>query len=379
MMSHKPADLTGLQQAFPYPRFSSEATPDLARIIISEIKKSGPLPFRDYMARCLYHPQHGYYARTSAPTVSKKGDFMTSVSVGPVFGQILARRLHRFWQGNGSPSSFTILELGAHDGSLALDIISALPQIDPAFSAATSYLISEPLPARHDLLKSRLLGKATVIRDPSELRTDFGALIANEVLDALPVPIFLFSQNAWHEALVTVEKDTLAWTTRPANPDLPENYPEGQNYPEGYVTEGPPDLSSFLPPLSHCFQKALFLWIDYGLDQESLHHPARTAGTLRCYRNHRSDAHPLDFPGEQDLTADVNFTTIENTARDLGLQVHPTMNQSRYLTYCAKEWLLAGPGPAEIRQFQTLIHPSQFGNRFYALELTKGDVQRAFP
>lgn len=372
-MSRKPADLTGLQQAFPYPRLASEATPDLARVIISEIKKSGPLPFRDYMAHCLYHPLHGYYARTNAPTVSKDGDFMTSVSVGPVFGQILARRLHRFWQANGSPSSFTILELGAHDGSLALDIISALPQIDPAFSAATSYVISEPLPARRSLLQDRLSEKATLISEPGELQADFGALIANEVLDALPVPLYLFSQNEWHEALVTVEENTLAWTTRPAEPDLPKNYPEG------YVAEGPPDLTTFLRPLSKCFKKALFLWIDYGLDQESLHHPARTAGTLRCYRNHRSDAHPLDFPGEQDLTADVNFTAIENAARDLELHVHPTMNQSRYLTYCAKDWLLVGPSPAEISQFQTLIHPSQFGNRFYALELTKGDVQRAFP
>ena len=119
--------------------------------------------------------------------------------------------------------------------------------------------------------------------------------------------------------------------------------------------------------------------IDYGMDGVSLLHPARTAGTLRCYRQHRSDSHPLDFPGEQDLTADVNFTAFEAAAVKLDLKVHSALNQSRYLTHCGSSWLMNHPTPAEVSQFQTLIHPSQFGNRFYALELTKGSTNRAFP
>ena len=373
-MSQKPADLSGLQQAFQYPRFQSKATPELNKIFTSEIKKSGPLPFSSYMSQCLYHPEFGYYARAEATTVSKKGDFITSVSVGPLFGQLLARRLHRFWIANDYPSTFTILELGAHDGSLATDILAVLEQIDPAFASAVSYVISEPLPARRTLLANRLGDQVTLISHPDELRTEIGALIANEVLDALPVPLYLYSQKQWHEVLVTLgDEEALAWDTRPADPGLPPNYPEG------YVTEGPPDLATFLAPLADCFQKALFLWIDYGLDQESLYHPARTAGTLRCYRNHQSNAHPLDSPGEQDITADVNFSAVEAAATGLGLQTHPIMNQSRYLTYCGKDWLLANPDPKGIQQFQTLTHPSQFGNRFYMLELTKGDVALAFP
>ncbi len=374
IMSQKPAELSGLQQAFQYPRLKPKATPELNKILISEIRESGPLPFSSYMAQCLYHPKLGYYARAEATTVSKKGDFITSVSVGPLFGQLLARRLHRFWLANGSPSHFTILELGAHDGSLATDILTNLTEIDPAFAAAVSYVISEPLPARRNFLKTRLGDKATLISHPDEVQTEIGALVANEVLDALPVPLYLFSKNQWHEVLVAIDNDdNLAWDTRPASPDLP------LNYPEGYVTEGVPDLPTFLTPLAQCFKKALYVWIDYGLDQESLYHPARTAGTLRCYRNQKSNAHPLDFPGEQDITADVNFTAVEKAATKLGLQAHPVMNQSRYLTYCAKDWLLANPDQKGIQQFQTLTHPSQFGNRFYALELTKGDVTRAFP
>ena len=377
MISNESADLTGLRHAFKYPRSHADATPDLPSTLQKEISslitENGPLPFQDYMAQCLYHPELGYYARPDAQTVSKDGDFMTSVSVGPVFGQLLAQRLHRFWIQNGSPSNFTILELGAHDGSLALDILNTLPEINPTFAKSTSYLISEPLPARRKILQDRLADRATIISDPTEHQSEFGVVIANEVLDALPVPLYFLTKNHWHETLVTLENDHLEWDSRPIDLSLP------MNLPEGYVTEGPPNLTNLLAPLTEVFQKGLQIWIDYGLDEETLLHPARTAGTLRCYRNHSTLSHPLDHPGLQDITADVNFTAVEKTATDLGLTVHPTMNQSRYLTHCAKDWLLGDLTPKQISQFQTLIHPSQFGNRFYALELTKGAVDRAFP
>lgn len=372
-MTHKAADLSGIQQAFPYPRSTSGATTDLGREIISEISKNGPISFRRYMELCLYHPELGYYSRPDANTVSRHGDFITSVSVGPLFGKLLALRLHRFWLSNGSPSSFTVLELGAHDGSLARDIITASAQIDPIFSKALSYFISEPLPARRTLLKSRLRDQAIIIKHPDELRCQIGALVANEVLDALPLPLLFFSQKQWHEILVSAKGNSLTWDTQPSSCNLPHHYPEA------YLTEGSPDFEQLLSPLSKCFQKALFLWIDYGLDEASLYHPARCAGTLRCYRKHRADAHPLDAPGEQDLTADVNFTAVEKAASRVGLQPHPVMAQSRYLTYCAKDWLHSKPSAKEISQFQTLTHPSQFGNRFYTLELTKGVQNHIFP
>ena len=370
-MSRETVDLTGLQQAFPYPRSALGATTDLGRLILAEIAESGPISFADYMELCLYHPELGYYARPDVPVVSKKGDFITSVSVGPVFGKLLAHRLHKFWQANKSPEKFTILEPGAHDGTLCLDILEAIQALDPKFANAVNYLVHEPLPVRRQLLQSKLHGKATVIADPSEANAEIGALLANEILDALPVPLYLKSGGQWHEALVTSTEDSLDWDTRPASPALPGDLPEG------YVTEGPPKLSSFLEPLAGIFKSALFIWIDYGLDEETLYNPARTAGTLRCYSKHRSNAHPLDQPGEQDLTADVNFSALEKFADSLGLQIHPAMNQSRYLTYCGKNWLLSGPTPQEIGQFQTLVHPSQFGSRFYALEMTKGDVNHA--
>lgn len=345
----------------------------MGRIIRAEISESGPLSFAEYMARCLYHPEMGYYARAESTTVSKNGDFVTSVSVGPVFGTLLARRLHRFWQSNGSPTSFPLLEPGAHDGSLALDILAAAETLDPTFARSLRYHISEPLPARRTLLENRLRDRATVVASPDEFRAPLGALVANEVLDALPVPLFLSTPEGWQEVFVTHGPDRLEWDLRPADPGLPDNLPDG------YLAEGTPDFEAFLTPFARAFDRALHLWIDYGLDAEGLLHPARTVGTLRCYRNHRSNAHPLDHPGEQDLTADVNFSAFESAARKLGFEVHPALNQGRYLTHCGRSWLLEQPSPREIAQFQTLIHPTQFGNRFHALELTQGAVERAFP
>ena len=373
MISREPIDLTGLQQAFPYPRSASGATTDLGRLIIAEIESSGPLAFSEFMARCLYHPKLGYYARPEVPVVSKTGDFITSVSVGPVFGKILAHRLHRFWLANGTPANFTILEPGTHDGSLALDILDAIHELAPDFAKTITYLVHEPLRSRQEFLKKKLGKRVTILSDLKEAKADIGALIANEILDALPVPLFLKSAGQWHEVFVTAVNQELVWTTEPTEPDLPKNLPDG------YVTEGPPNLASFLTPLANIFNQALFLWIDYGLDAETLYHPARSAGTLRCYRGQQTKTHPLDHPGEQDLTADVNFTAVEEACKKLDFTPFPVMNQSRYLTHCAREWLLESPSPQEISQFQTLTHPSQFGSRFYALELTKGPVDRAFP
>jgi SAM-dependent MidA family methyltransferase len=369
MMSRETVNLTGLQHAFPYPRSGTGAITDLGRLILAGIEKSGPISFADYMEQCLYHPELGYYARAGQPTISKDGDFITSVSVGSVFGKLLAHRLYQFWRANGSPAPFTILEPGAHDGNLCLDILEAISDLAPDFSNAVEYIVHEPLPNRRKLLRTKLQGKASIIATPNEYHAKIGALIANEILDALPVPLYLRSDDQWHEVLVTSNGGSLDWDSRPATPGLPKNLPEG------YVTEGPPELASFMTPLARMFENALFIWIDYGLDEEALYHPARTAGTLRCYFKHKTCAHPLENPGEQDLTADVNFTIVERIASSLGFQIHQVMNQSRYLTYCGREWLLSNPSPNEINQFQTLIHPSQFGSRFYALEMTKGNVE----
>ncbi len=329
------------------------------------------MSFQQFMARCLYDPKHGYYARPDTATVSKKGDFMTSVSVGACFGTLLGKRLRTFHKKNGSPDDFTIVEIGAHDGSLCQDIRREFPE--------ANYTIVEPLAERRKFLREKL-GPEVIILEQAEKVSIYGALIANEVLDALPVPLLLFSSGAWHEVGVTAN---LEWTTLPElRPELKAFTEElGNAFPEGYVTEPPPKLAEFFAPLDRLFDHGLMTFVDYGLDAENLYSTSRTVGTLRCYHRHQTKVHPLDRLGQQDITADVNFTAVEKAASDIGYLPCPIMSQSRYLTHCAKEWLLSEnpPSPKLLREFQTLIHPSQFGSRFYILELLKGEVEQAFP
>lgn len=325
------------------------------------------------MEKCLYHSEHGYYSRPNAKTVSKEGDFITSVSVGPVFGKILAQRLLHFWRVNGCPVEFVVYEVGAHDGSLASDILSEVHSIGGDFGKATRYCIIEPLEAQREDLSKFATDKLEVLSKPPESPSKWGALLANEVLDALPVPLLLHSADRWHEVMVGSKNGELEWNTRPSEG------PVGK-FPEGYVTEREPDLEQFFKPLTHCFESGIMTLIDYGMDQESLYHPDRKIGTLRCFRQHSTKSHPLDLPGKQDLTADVNFSSVAKKATSLGMEPSRLMDQSRYLTHCAKKWLIDGnPTPEELRQFQTLIHPSQFGMRFHSLEILKGEAELAFP
>lgn len=343
--------------------------------MIQEIAKNGPISFQNYMDKCLYHSEHGYYARSDKTTVSKEGDFITSVSVGPVFGKLLAQRLHHFWEGNGCSEEFVIYEVGAHDGSLAQDVLAEITRIGGNFEKASCYRIIEPLAAQREKLQEIANKRLEILAEPPITPSRHGALLANEVLDALPVPLFLYSADRWHEVMVTTENRNLEWDTQPT-----EQAPAG-NLPEGYVTEGAPDYNRFLQPLTQCFENGMMIFIDYGLDEESLYHPDRNIGTLRCFREQSTKSHPLEIPGKQDLTADVNFTEVEKVATALDLRPCPVMDQSRYLTHSAKGWLTSQtpPTPAELRQFQTLIHPSQFGMRFYAIELLKGEVDQSFP
>jgi len=372
MPTNKPHIQHGLQRAFPYPRSTSGATSDLGKELIKSIQKSGPMTFFSYMEQCLYHPIYGYYSRPTIPTASKKGDFMTSVSVGPVFGILLAHRIYHFWKQNGSPGDFTVLELGGHDGTLARDFLAGAQTLDPEFATSLQYCLSEQHPDRLSWISENLKDQVQIIRSPSELNPKIGVVFANEVLDALPVSLYHREDGRWNEVGVQVTNSQLEWDNLDTSFEL-----EG-DYQDGYVTEGQASYQSFLQPFVESFQQSLFIFIDYGLDRESLYHPHRTAGTLRCYKNHRTNHHPLDDPGLCDLTADVNFTALTEDAQNLGLQPYPILNQSRYLTYLGRQWLLENPTPHEIRQFQTLIHPNHFGGRFYAAEFTSGEVSRGF-
>ena len=368
-----------------YPSSEDGATSLLASHLQSRIQQHGPLSFADFMAEALYHPEWGYYSSPHRTRVGTKGDFITSVSVGNSFGRLLALRLHAFWAANASPPEFHRLEPGPESGQLALDIFRAAKTIDPAFHAAIHYHALEPMTAKREALQSRFAqtDETRLLVHPSanDLHFPFGAVLANEIIDALPVHLIEWQQDQWLERRVTCDDTGFTWSTSPiSTPGLREALPEFQPTPDdGYFTEISLEYHNFFAPLSTALHSGLLLFIDYGHAEADYYSSTRSTGTLQTFSQHKATDNPLASPGSQDLTAHANFTRLADTGRALGLTPTGFIRQERYLTVFA-EALFEGLDPkseeftSTVRQFRTLTHPSMLGASFHMLELLKGDA-----
>ncbi|MCP4729349.1 MAG: hypothetical protein GY872_04650, partial [Roseibacillus sp.] len=171
------------------------------------------------MELALYHGEHGYYSNPARTRIGRTGDFATSVSVGPAFGRLLAVRLHQAWDVHGRPASLPVLELGPEDGSLALDILQAARRRDADFHRALHYTVCEHNARKREALAARFSAaqeaRLDIVASPADHRAKRGVILANEVLDALPVHLVRSSGGAWNERLVTLENDSLSWTETP--------------------------------------------------------------------------------------------------------------------------------------------------------------------
>lgn len=333
------------------------------------------------MAAALYEPGLGYYARATRQ-VGRGGDFFTSVSVGPLFGELLARRFLREWQESGSPARWRIIECGAHDGTLAADVLLTLSRLSPPAFAALEYAIPEPLPllqAAQRVTLAEFPGKTRFVSAASELAGDPlpGIAFGNELLDALPFYVVEWSRDGWRECRVAAtEAGEFFWETAHlvTAPALLAALAEiGAQFPDGYRTEVRTNFGEFLEPLTRALSAGLLLWPDYGFARPEYYHPDRKTGTLRTFSKHRAAEDPLTTPGEIDITAHVDFTAVAEAALALGCHPCAFAPQGAWLTAHARDWLLAqegNPDPAGLRQFQTLTHPAQLGGSFHLLELS---------
>ena len=372
-----------------------------AEIIRREIAEHGVLSFARFMEVALYCPDFGYY-ETKKDSPGRGGDFYTSVGAGELFGQLLAFQ-YAAWLEHPSPatrhSSLRLVEAGAHDGRLAADILKWLQAHRPELSAQLEYDIIEPSLRRQEWQKETLKPFAPRVRwfadwenlsratDHSSLH---GVIFSNELLDAMPVHRFGWDarDRKWFEWGVALDGEKFVWA-RCSGSLAPQSGAMGAfGHPPSSILHLPPSLLNVLPDgytIETCpaaenwwrtatgvLGQGKLVTIDYGLTDDELFLPGRTSGTLRAYFRHHAADDLLANPGEQDLTAHVNFSIIQSVGEACGLKTEIFSTQAQFLTKIVEtvfkhpetfgEW-----GAKQNRQFQTLTHPEHLGRAFRVL------------
>lgn len=355
---------------------------DLNEIIRAEIRSSGPLQFDRFMELALYHPTGGYYTQIGEhPQTGRSGDFFTSVSVGPLFGRLLARQFFQMWQVLGSPGLFGIAEQGAHDGRLACDILEWCRWETPEFFKAIRYGIVEPSQAARIAQqklaeKTGVAGSLTWFDNPASLREwPVGIFFSNELVDAFPVRVIIYHSGQWLEKRVGMgESNALVWVTQAIEDRELAEVVEAISPPlvEGYTTEINLSARGWMKEVASVVKRGYMLTIDYGFSASLYYAPFRTGGTLTAYSNHRRTEEVLVDPGVRDITAHVDFTALAYAGESAGLKTLGFVDQQRFLMGIAKDELSGASGPRahieeNLRAWNTLTHPEYLGTRFHAL------------
>jgi SAM-dependent MidA family methyltransferase len=355
---------------------------ELEDIIRSEIAESGAIPFARFMELALYQPGLGYYERGLKQT-GRQGDFYTSVSVGSLYGELLgfdfARRLASL------PGRASIIEAGAHDGQLAHDTLAYLRQHQPETFRRIEYVIVEPSRARAEQQFQTLAPLSSMVRWArgwSEIGEFRGICFSNELLDAMPVHVFRWDIRLrdWIEQGVGSRGAAFEWLPLPqARASIPARkllarLPAGlqEVLPQDFTVEVSPAAVSWWLEAAHALEEGWLLTADYGFLQEEFLLPQRSGGTLRAYSRHRVSGHVLDAPGEQDLTAHVNFTLLMAAAESAGLLTEELTPQGIYLkTILERVEQDASRFPLwtamRYRQLTSLVHPEHLGRAFKML------------
>ncbi len=377
--------------------------------IEQEIREHGPIPFSRYMEFCLYNPAVGYYSR-NAEQFGKAGDFYTSSDVHAVFGRLLARQFDEMWQSLDCPPEIEILELGPGRGLFARDVLDWSKKKLPDFFAALHYTLQESSAALRAKLRSTLCehtatGKAAVPEKRPSLaqrfRTGTGQsrdrvqegrpdlihrtcaaatpliIFANEFFDALPVEI-LGAEGKLH---LTRENNRLHEVWLPPTAGELEFLDRYGVHPEpGERIEVPILGQEWMTHIAQSISQGFLLVIDYGYTRaEQL--AGRHRGTLMAYRQHSASSDPYQAPGEQDLTAHVNFTALAAAAEQAGMQVCNLVTQSQFLMSIGEKNQFADVFedcrlPQErakvALQLKHLITPAGMGESFQVLIASRG-------
>jgi SAM-dependent MidA family methyltransferase len=279
---------------------------DLKRRLLERIRSSGPISFAEFMEAALYDPDEGFYARTP---VGERGHYVTSPHVSPAFGDLLARQVAECWDLLGRPRPFTVLELGAGDGTLAATILEALRSV-PDLAETVRYVAVERSPGAREALRGRDIDAQP---DLTSVEPITGCVLANEVLDNVPFRRVRRPGDELLELAVGAGNGELVEVERPA-PDELRAAADGTVRP-GEERPVSPDTVQIVRDLAAMLERGYAFLIDYGFG------PDESPGPVHAYRGQEVLAEVLADPGSRDVTAAVDWEAIIAVAREAGLQV----------------------------------------------------------
>jgi SAM-dependent MidA family methyltransferase len=345
--------------------------------IAAEIADQGAIPFARFMELALYAPDLGYYSGGAAK-LGQDGDFTTAPELTPLFGATLARAAAAIM----AQSAPNIIEFGAGTGKLARDVLTSLDALGIAVDSYTIIELSGELRARqqaalHDFPQVRWLDGF-----PDAFR---GVVLANEVLDAMPVELVVRDGGRWRRQYVTIDAGRFVLVPGDADAALLEQVarqvPDADALQDGYLTEVHPVACGFMRSLAAMFDggQGAAILLDYGFPAREYYFDERTGGTLMCHYRHHAHPDPFFLPGLQDITAHVDFTAMALAAQDAGLDVLGYMSQAGFLLACGIGELLLRTDPEDALRYlpqskavQKLVAPSEMGELFKVLVVGRG-------
>ncbi len=351
----------------------------LLRFLSKMIENKGSISFAEFMAICLYAPGLGYYS-AGAQKFGEKGDFVTAPIISPLFSQTLAKQCAQVLSHLSDKAA--ILELGAGNGIMAKDVIKKLSQLKQLPARYYILEVSADLRQRQQTLLQQECNEyfENIVWLDKLPDTPFeGIILANEVIDAMPVDIFKVSDSgAILEAHVTHKPD---WqiqyhdardSIRTAVEDLQTAL--AYQFPADYTSEINMGLSPWIKSLSSILSKGVMLFIDYGFSRHEYYHPSRHMGTLMCHYRHHAHPDPMRYIGLQDITAHVDFTHVAYSAKAADLEVSGYTTQGAFLISLGileNSHLDAKVQFTLSQQIQMLTAPHEMGELFKVMALTK--------
>jgi SAM-dependent MidA family methyltransferase len=353
----------------------------LRKRIADEIARYGPIPFSRYMELCLYAPELGYYSRVREQ-FGKAGDFYTSSDVHAVFGRLLARQFEEMWRAMDKPARIDLVELGPGRGLFARDVLDWSAKQFPAFARALHYALVEQSEHLREKLGERLrqhleTGTCSIFDSlEAAVAQASGNIVVfgNEFFDALPVEVID------HRGSVRVVYQNGRFAETFVAPSAAENEfldHYGVHPEEGERVEAPLLSLSWMEHIAGAFRgrRGFLILIDYGYTREE-QLAGRHRDTIMCYRQHTACASPYEAPGEQDITAHVNFTALRARGEECGLEALGLVTQSQFLIGIGEESEFADAFqdcklPQErakvALQLKHLISPAGMGETFQVL------------